>query len=94
MSYVMISHKVADYAKWKRAVKSFAKFRKASGEKCFYVCRDSKKPNDVMVWCEWDSAARAKKFVKSPELRKAMKAAGVSSKPEVSFYDKMEVLSA
>ncbi len=93
MSYVMIRHKVANYAKWKRGVKAHAKWRKASGEKCFYVCRNSKSPNDLLVWCEWDTAARMKKFVRSAELRKAMKNVGVIGKPEVSFYDKMEVLS-
>ena len=93
MSYVMIRHKVANYAKWKRTVKSVAKWRKAAGEKCFYVCRASKSPNDLLVWCEWDTAARMKQFMKSAELRKAMKAASVIGKPEISFYDKMEVLS-
>jgi quinol monooxygenase YgiN len=89
----MISHKVANYAKWKRGVKAFAEFRKASGEKCFYACRDSKKPNDVMVWCEWDSAARMKKFIQSAELRQAMEKVGVIGQPDVSFFDKMDVLS-
>ena len=94
MPYVMISHKVANYAKWKRAVRAVAKWRKASGEKCFYACRNSKSPNNVMVWCEWDTAARMKKFMRSADLRKAMKGAGVIGKPEVSFFDRMEVLSA
>ena len=89
----MISHKVANYAKWKRAVKSFAAFRKASGEKCFYVCRDSQRPNDVMVWCEWDSAAQMKKFMKSAELRQAMKKVGVLGRPKISFFDRMDVLT-
>ncbi len=93
MPYVMISHKVANYAKWKRAVNTFAKFRKSAGEKCFYVCRSSKDPNDLLVWCEWDTAARMKKFVASPELRAAMQGAGVKGKPGVSFYSKMEDLS-
>jgi hypothetical protein len=35
-----------------------------------------------------------KKFAKSRELRQAMKAAGVTGKPEVSFYSKMEALNA
>ena len=94
MSYVMLQHQVANYAQWKRAVKSHAKWRKASGEKCLYVCRSLKNPNDLLVWCEWDHAARMKKFIKSRELRKAMKGAGVISKPEISFYGKMEDLSA
>jgi hypothetical protein len=93
MPYIMIQHKVANYAKWKRKVKDFAPFRKASGEKCFYVCRGSKSPNDLLVWCEWDTAARMNKFAKSSELRKAMAEAGVISKPGVSFYGAMEDLS-
>ena len=76
MPYVMISHKVADYAKWKRGIKAHAKLRKASGEKCFYACRNSKQPSDVMVWCEWDTTARLKKFMASPELRQAMEQLG------------------
>jgi quinol monooxygenase YgiN len=89
----MIRHEVANYAKWKRGVKAFAAFRKASAEKCFYACRSSKKPNDVMVWCEWDTAARMKKFMNSPELRQAMEKVGVIGQPDVSFFDKMDVLS-
>jgi len=94
MPYIMVSHKVANYAKWKRAVQKFAKFRKASGEKCFYVCRGSKDPSDLLVWCEWDTAARMKKFAASAELRNSMKDAGVTSKPVISFYSRMEDLSA
>ena len=93
MSYVMIRHKVANYAKWKRAVRAFKTFRKASGEKCFYVCRSSKNPNDLTIFCSWDTAARMRKFAKSVELRKAMKGAGVISKPEIVFFGSMEDLS-
>jgi len=89
----MIHHKVANYAKWKKAVKVFAPFRKASGEKSFYACRSSKSPNDLLVWCEWDTASRMKKFIKSAELRKAMVGAGVIGKPQISFYGAMEDLS-
>ena len=93
MPYVMLHHKVANYAKWKRGVRSLAKLRKKSGEKCFYVCRSARNPNDLLVWCEWDTTARMRKFIKSAELRKAMKAIGVTGKPEVSFYAGMEDLS-
>ena len=93
MPYVMIQHKVANYAKWKKEVKAFTTVRKASGEKTLYVCRSSKSPNHLLVWCEWDTTARMKKFVKSAELRKAMGRAGVIGKPEVSFYGAMEDLS-
>jgi hypothetical protein len=89
----MIQHKVASYAKWKQQVKAVAPFRKASGEKSLYVCRGSKSPNDLLVWCEWDTAARMNKFIKSGELRKAMAEASVIGKPVISFYGAMEDLS-
>ena len=93
MPYSMISHKVANYAKWKNAVRAFAEVRKAAGEKCFYACRHSKHPNNVMVWCEWGTAAQMKKFLKSAQLRKAMKDAGVIGKPQISTFNKMDVLT-
>jgi len=93
MPFIMIRHKVANYARWKRGAQAVAKLRQDSGEKCFYVCRGSKDTNDLLIWCEWDTTARMKKFASSPELRAAMKNAGVIGKPEVSFYGKMEDLS-
>ncbi len=93
MTLVLIRHKVANYPKWKRAVRNFAKFRKASGEKCFKVFRASNSPNDLTVLCSWSTPAKLKKFIKSAELRKAMKAAGVVSKPEVRFFSAAEDLS-
>jgi heme-degrading monooxygenase HmoA len=93
MSLVLIRHKVANYAKWKRAVRNFAKFRKASGEKCFKVFRASNSPNDLTILCSWSTPAKLKKFIKSAELRKAMKAAGVVNKPEVRLFSAMDDLS-
>jgi len=93
MPLVSIRHKVANYAKWKRGVRNFARFRKASGEKCFKVFRSSSVPNDLTVLCSWSTSAKMKKFLKSAELRKAMKAAGVVSKPEVRFFSAAEDLS-
>lgn len=93
MPYVIIRHKVADYAKWKRAVNAFKKFRQTSGETSFHVLRGSKKPNDLTVCCGWDNTNRLKKFMKSKELRKAMKEAGVVGKPEIGFFSKKEDLS-
>jgi hypothetical protein len=93
MPYVLVRHKVANYAKWKRVVKSHTQWRKESGEKTFYVCRGAKSANDLLVWCEWDTAANMKKFVGSAKLRAAMKEAAVVGKPEISFWDKLEDLS-
>ena len=93
MPYVLIRHKVADYARWKRVVRGAAPFRKAGGEQSFQVFRSSKAPNDLTVVCRWANAGRARKFVASAELRKRMREAGVISKPEIHFFKNAEDLS-
>ena len=93
MPYVLIRHRVASYAKWKRVVNSAKAFRKRSGEKTFQVYRSSRNPNDLTVICAWDTTARMQKFVKSAELRERMMEAGVISKPDIQFFSKADDLS-
>lgn len=93
MAYVLIRHKVANYARWKRVVVAASAWRKASGEKSFYVLRDAKDPNDLTVCCGWDTAARMKQFVNSADLRLRMKEAGVIGQPEIRLFNKMDDLS-
>lgn len=93
MPFVLLRHKIADYTRWKRAVHAATAFRKVNGELSFEVLRSSDDPNDVTVICEWASAAKARKFVESDELRKRMKEAGVVGKPKIQFFGKAEDLS-
>jgi heme-degrading monooxygenase HmoA len=93
MSYVLIRHKVANYAKWKHVVQAATTWRKASGEKSFQVFRNSSAPNDLTIVCGWDSTARMRRFVESAELRERMKQAGVVGRPEIHLFSKAEDLS-
>ena len=93
MPYVLIRHKISNYAKWKSAVRAAAAWRKASGEKSFQVLRSSSALNDLTVVCGFASADKMRKFVGSAELRKRMRDAGVISKPEVHFFRDAENLS-
>lgn len=93
MTFVLLRHKIADYAKWKRVVHAATAFRKTNGELSFKVFCSSDDPDDVTVICEWASAAKARKFMKSDELRRRMKDAGVVGKPKIQFFGKAEDLS-
>jgi hypothetical protein len=93
MPYVILRHRVANYAKWKRVVNSAKALRRKSGEKSFMVYRSSRNPNDLTVICGWDTSARMKKFLKSGDLRERMMDAGVISKPRTEFFSKAEDLS-
>jgi len=85
MPYVLIRHKVADYQKWKRAFDGHGSVRKSGGSKGGRLFRSAVKPKEVFILLRWNDLRRAKKFARSPGLRKAMKAAGVRGKPDVFF---------
>ena len=93
MPSILLRHKIVNYTKWKRAVRAATAFRKAGGELSFRAYRSSDDPNDVTVLCEWASAARARRFLGSAELRKRMKEAGVVGKPKIQFLSPAEDLS-
>ena len=93
MVYVLTSHTVEDYAKWKPIFDKHGDFRKASGSKGGRVFRSVDNPNRLTVLLEWDSADRALEFAKSPQLREAMKSAGVIGQPESSMLEEVESFS-
>jgi heme-degrading monooxygenase HmoA len=50
-------------------------------------------PNEIFILLEWDTKENATGFVESEELRKIMKKAGVITKPEIHFFEKIEDFS-
>jgi hypothetical protein len=93
MSYVLLRHKVRDFAKWKKVVQAAAEWRKAGGEQSFEVFRSSAAANDLTILCRWSDAVKARKFIGSTELRERMSEAGVIGKPQVEFFKSSENLS-
>jgi heme-degrading monooxygenase HmoA len=92
MTHMIVRHKVKDYRKWKQAVYDHSDIRKAGGEKSFHVFRSAQAPNDLTILCEWESLAKARKFIQSKELREGMKQAGVIGKPQIYFFNQSESL--
>ena len=87
MAVLLFTHKVKDFAAWKKAFDTHIDMRKSFGEVSAEVLRDASDPNLITVVNKWDSVANAQKFVHSPELRAAMETAGVVGQPAVSFLN-------
>ena len=85
MPHVLIRHTVADYPRWKRAFDGHGHARKSGGSKGGQLFRSAARPKDVFILLRWNDLRRAKKFAKSADLRRAMKAAGVRGKADVFF---------
>jgi quinol monooxygenase YgiN len=87
MVNLLIVHSVKDYKKWKPVFDENLPMRKAAGEQEARLFRNLDKPNEVIILQKWESVEKARKFIESPDLKKAMQKAGVEGKPEISFLE-------
>jgi quinol monooxygenase YgiN len=90
MVTVFIRHRVKNYPKWKKVFDAFLPNRRAGGEISYVLGHVSKKTNNICLIFQWDSAANAAKFLKSKELKAAMKDSGVIEKPDVFVVEEKE----
>jgi hypothetical protein len=90
MATVFIRHRVRNYAKWKKVFDDFAPTRRAGGEKSYLIGNVMGKPNNLCLVFQWDTAANAAIFLKSKDLKAAMKGAGVIDKPDIFILEEKE----
>jgi heme-degrading monooxygenase HmoA len=72
MVYLFIQHEVRNYSTWKQLFDSFLGLRRASGEKSCQIFHPDDDPNNLLLLCEWDSLANARKFMANPAMKEAM----------------------
>jgi hypothetical protein len=89
MAYMLVRHKVEDYARWRSAFDMHLSAVRAAGGKNVRVFRTSGNARDVSVLVEWASVADARRFVEEQDLREAMESAGVVGQPEVLFLEEV-----
>ena len=94
MPYVLIRHKVQDYAAWKAVFDEHGSARQGAGSKGGWLFRSADDPNELVVILEWDDLNNARQFVGSDDLRQAMERAGVADQPNIYFLDQVDTPSA
>jgi heme-degrading monooxygenase HmoA len=87
MPYMLIRHKVGDFARWKTVYDAHAGTRKAGGSRGARLLRNADDPREVVILLEWSDLDSARRFAKSDELKQAMAKAGVADRPDVYFLD-------
>jgi heme-degrading monooxygenase HmoA len=85
MNHLLIRHKVADFAKWKRAYNAHAAVRHAAGLKELHLLRNVAVPNEVVILFAAANLAKAKALIASADMKVAMQKAGVIGKPDLCF---------
>lgn len=93
MPYILVHHKVTEYAKWKTVFDEHANMRKGGGSKGGWLFQGADDANEIVIVFEWESLDKARAFVGSDDLREAMEKAGVAGPPTIVFMEEIERLS-
>jgi hypothetical protein len=82
---IVVTHKVANFSKWKASYDEHDSIRLAFGVHSYVIGRSIEDTNMVMVALKVDDMEKAKAFSKDPSLKKAMQKGGVVGAPTVQF---------
>ena len=58
------------------------------------LLRKADDPNEIVIFTEWDSLEKARKFAQSEDLKKTMQQAGVIDDPDVYLLEEIEGIQA
>lgn len=89
MKYVLITHEVEDYAKWKKGFDEAAELRKQAGEIEFQVLRHQDRPNHIVHYSRWSSLGSARTFFESEAIAKIRSELGVKQ-PEFVYLEQLD----
>lgn len=82
---MIVTHKVANFAKWMASYDAHDSMRLASGIHSYVIGRGIQDTNMVMVAVKIDDITKAKAFAKDPGLKQAMQKGGVIGAPSMSI---------
>ncbi len=87
MPYLLIRHKVKDFATWKPVYDGHVLARDAAGLKELQLLRNADDSSEIVILFESRDHEQARAFVSSEDLRAAMERAGVADQPDIFFLD-------
>ncbi len=83
--FLMVRHKVNNFATWKRGYAAHKPARTKAGLTEKSLLRSASDPNDVFILFHAKDAKKAKAFAESEDLKTTMMKVGVIEKPDIWF---------
>ncbi len=93
MPYILIRHKIKDYAKWKPVFAVNGLNRRAMGSLGSQLFRCADNPDELVILLEWDDLEGAREYIQSDDFREALERGGISDEPDVYLLGNLEKLS-
>ena len=81
MKYLLVTHRVENFEKWKAVFDSHTAAASVTGLKILKLLRDEADPNLVVIFFEMMDADKAKVFMNTPEAAQAKDDSGVIGDP-------------
>lgn len=93
MPYLIVRHKVQDYARWKPFFDQQSATRKESGSRGGHLYGNGHDPHEVIVVFEWSSLEKAQQFAQSADFRETMLRAGLIDPPDLYVVEEIDRFS-
>jgi hypothetical protein len=85
MFYLLVKHRVADFAKWHAIFTSHEEAQEKAGLHLLHLLRDTSDPELVVLLFRTEDPARARGFTSAPEASQAAHDSGITGTPEILF---------
>ena len=87
MGYLLVRHKVADFASWKKVFDAHAEAQRRAGLEVVKVLRNVDDASEVVLLFEVSDLAAARAFVTSADVPEAQARSGVLDQPDILFLE-------
>ena len=87
MPYLLVRHKVEDFACWKRVFDANLMAAEESGLELERLVRNVDDPNEVVLWFVVTDLEKARGFISAPEAYDAKDESGVCDEPDCYFLE-------
>ena len=82
MPYLLVKHRVADFAQWKRVFEENGEAARQGGMELLHLFRDMADPNLLFVFCKVHDVKKAKAFTQAASTGDSAKKGTVIGTPE------------
>lgn len=89
MPYVLVTQRVKNFPKWRRAFEENAESREEAGSTGGHIFRDTEEQDLITLFLSWKDLDRAREYLSSDEVAREHDAGDVEGEPDVRYLEEL-----
>lgn len=89
MPYVLVTQRVQNYPRWRRAFEDNAEAREESGSTGGHIFRDTDDREQITLFLAWDDLDAARRYLNSEVVEEELEAGQVEGSPQIRYLEEM-----